>query len=29
MAIFKDQGCYGVGMCLRDENGHFIAAKTV
>jgi hypothetical protein len=27
-AIFKDQGCYGVGMCLRDENGHFIAAKT-
>jgi ribonuclease HI len=26
--IFKDEGCYGVNMCLRDENGHFIAAKT-
>jgi hypothetical protein len=27
-AIFKDQRCYGVGMCLRGGNGEFIAAKT-
>jgi hypothetical protein len=27
-AIFKEQGCYGVGMCLRDVNGKFIVAKT-
>ncbi|MCI38791.1 60S ribosomal protein L23, partial [Trifolium medium] len=27
-AIFKDHGCYGVGICLRGENGEFIAAKT-
>ncbi|PNX97978.1 60S ribosomal protein l23 [Trifolium pratense] len=27
-AIFKDYGCYGVGICLRGDNGEFIAAKT-
>jgi hypothetical protein len=27
--IFKDQECYGVGMCLKDENGtYFITMKT-
>jgi len=26
-ANFKDQRCYGVGMCLRDLNGEYIAAK--
>jgi len=27
-SIFKDQGCYGVGMCLRGENGKYISTKT-
>jgi len=27
-AIFKDQRCYDVGMCLRGGNSEFIAAKT-
>jgi ribonuclease HI len=27
-AIFKEQGCYGVGMCLREDRGEFIRAKT-
>ncbi|GAU39798.1 hypothetical protein TSUD_219730 [Trifolium subterraneum] len=27
-AIFKDHGCCGVGICLRGDNGEFIAAKT-
>jgi hypothetical protein len=26
--IFKEQGCYGVGMCLTDDNGDYIVAKT-
>ena len=28
-AIFKHQGCYGVGMCLGGDRGEFIKAKTV
>jgi len=27
-AIFQVQGCYGIGMCLRGEQGQYIAAKT-
>ncbi|KAH1069039.1 hypothetical protein HKD37_03G007122 [Glycine soja] len=26
--IFKDQNVFGIGMCLRDDNGTFIKAKT-
>jgi len=26
--IFQVQGCYGIGMCLRGEQGQYIAAKT-
>jgi len=26
--IFKDQGCYGVRMCLRGKRGEFNGAKT-
>ncbi|AES64716.1 hypothetical protein MTR_2g028970 [Medicago truncatula] len=26
--IFKEQGCYGIGMCLRGDRGEFIRAKT-
>lgn len=25
--IFKEQGCYGIGMCLRGDRGEFIRAK--
>ena len=27
-ALFKEQNCFGVGMCLRDSRGHFMKAKT-
>ncbi|GAU45278.1 hypothetical protein TSUD_100000 [Trifolium subterraneum] len=27
-AIFKEQNCFGAGMCLRDDKGNFIRAQT-
>jgi len=24
--LFSDQGCFGVGMCLRNSRGYFITA---
>ncbi|AES97591.1 hypothetical protein MTR_5g056500 [Medicago truncatula] len=26
--IFKDQGCYGIDMCLTGDRGEFMRAKT-
>ncbi|KAK2404967.1 hypothetical protein QL285_054266 [Trifolium repens] len=28
-AIFKEQNCYGAGMCIRDDKGNFIRAQTL
>ncbi|GAU28961.1 hypothetical protein TSUD_153770 [Trifolium subterraneum] len=27
-AIFKEQNCFGAGMCIRDHSGNFIRAQT-
>jgi len=27
-AIFKDQRCYGIRMCMRDAHGEYITTKT-
>jgi len=27
-ALLRDQGCFGVGMCLRNSRGYFIKALT-
>jgi len=26
--IFKEEGCYGIGMCLRGRHGKYIQART-
>jgi hypothetical protein len=28
-AIFREQNCFGVGMCLRDDKGNFIGAHEI
>jgi hypothetical protein len=28
-AIFREQNCFGVGMCLRDDKGNFIGAYEI
>ena len=28
VGIFKDQGCYGIGMCSRANRKDFMASKT-
>ncbi|AES95443.1 hypothetical protein MTR_5g025530 [Medicago truncatula] len=28
-AIFKDNRCYSIRMCMRDAHGEYIVAKTV
>jgi len=27
-ALFVDQQCFGVGMCIRNSQGHFLKALT-
>jgi hypothetical protein len=27
-ALFKENHCFGVGMCIRDYRGHFVKANT-
>ena len=28
MAIFKEEGCYGIGMCLIGRHAKYIKART-
>ncbi|AET03661.1 hypothetical protein MTR_8g074230 [Medicago truncatula] len=27
-AMFEEQRCFGIGMCIRDYRGHFLQATT-